>query len=232
MATDCVDHHRGTKRQAKEQAMSQSQHQADAVFLALNGRPQDDPLFVLERWLGEAKSQVGFMATAMSLATVSQSGDPDVRVVLLQAIRDEGLVFFTNLTSAKGQQILASGRAAACFHWPALGRQIRARGAVHQIADAYADHYFAGRPRGSQIGAHASDQSSVIADRSELISRAAALETSYAGAPVPRPPHWSGLCLVPSEIEFWEDGADRLHDRMLFTRLSGDEGWSAARLAP
>ncbi|HTO29211.1 MAG TPA: pyridoxamine 5'-phosphate oxidase [Devosia sp.] len=212
--------------------MSQIQHQTDAVFLALNGRPQDDPMFVLERWLGEARSQVGFMATAMSLATVSPSGDPDVRVVLLQSIRDDGLVFFTNLTSTKGKHMLATGKAAACFHWPALARQIRVRGTVRQVTDAYADQYFAGRPRGSQIGAHASAQSSVIADRSELISRATALENSYAGAPVPRPAHWSGLCLVPSEIEFWEDGADRLHDRMLFTRLSGDDGWSAVRLAP
>ena len=212
--------------------MSQTQHKTDAVFLAANDRPQDDPIFVFGRWLGEAKSQIGFSASAMSLATVTQSGDPDVRVVLLQSLRGDGLVFFTNLTSPKGQHILASGKAAACFHWPALGRQVRIRGMVHQVEDAYADQYFAGRPRGSQIGAHASAQSSVIADRAALIERANDLEHLFAGGTVPRPAHWSGMSLVPSAIEFWEDGADRLHDRMLFTRPIGGGTWSAARLAP
>ena len=212
--------------------MSQAQHRTDAIFLAANDRLQDDPIFVLERWLSEAKGQMGFPASAMSLATVSQSGDPDVRVVLLQSIRDDGLVFFTNLTSPKGRHMLASGKAAACFHWPALARQIRVRGVVRQVEDAYADQYFAGRPRGSQIGAHASAQSSVIADRAALIDRAIELENHFADQPIPRPAYWSGMCLVPSEIEFWEDGADRLHDRILFTRPIGGNGWSTARLAP
>ena len=212
--------------------MSQTQHRTDVVFLAANDRPQDDPMFVFGRWLGEAKSQIGFAASAMSLATVTQSGDPDVRVVLLQSTQGEGLVFFTNLTSPKGRHMLASGRAAACFHWPALGRQVRIRGAVHQVEDVYADQYFAGRPRGSQIGAHASTQSSVIADRAALIERTNELENRFAGRTVPRPAHWSGLSLVPSAIEFWEDGVDRLHDRMLFTRPIGGDVWSAARLAP
>ena len=212
--------------------MSEIQHRTDAIFLAANGQPPDDPMFVLERWLGEAKSQTGFAATAMSLATVTQSGDPDVRVVLLQAIRKDGLVFFTNLTSPKGKHMLANGKAAACFHWPALGRQVRVRGTVHRVEDAYADQYFASRPRGSQIGAHASAQSSIIADRAALIDRVNELGHRFAGASVPRPDHWSGMCLVPSEVEFWEDGADRLHDRMLFTRPVGAGLWSAARLAP
>lgn len=212
--------------------MSETQHRTDAIFLATKDRLQDDPMFVLERWLSEAKGQMGFLATAMSLATVSQSGDPDVRIVLLQSIRGDGLVFFTNLTSPKGQHILASGKAAACFHWPTLGRQVRVRGTVRQVEDAYADQYFAGRPRGSQIGAHASAQSSIIGDRATLIDRADELEARYAGGPVPRPAHWSGMSLQPSEIEFWEDGVHRLHDRMLFTRTMGADAWSAARLAP
>jgi pyridoxamine 5'-phosphate oxidase len=212
--------------------MSETQHRPDAVFLAANDRPQDDPMFVLERWLGEARSQVGFAASAMSLATVTSTGDPDVRIVLLQSIRDDRLVFFTNLTSPKGKQMQASGKAAACFHWPALGRQVRVRGTVHQVDDTYADQYFAGRPRGSQIGAHASAQSSVIADRATLIDQADEIADRFAGGPVPRPAHWSGICLVPSAIEFWEDGTDRLHDRMLFTRPIGAGVWSAARLAP
>jgi pyridoxamine 5'-phosphate oxidase len=212
--------------------MSQTQHKTDAVFLAANDCPQDDPIFVLGRWLGEAKSQIGFSASAMSLATVTQAGDPDVRVVLLQSIRGDGLVFFTNLTSPKGKHMLASGKAAACFHWPALGRQVRIRGIVHQVEDTYADQYFAGRPRGYQIGAHASAQSTFIADRAALIERANELENLFAGGAVPRPADWSGMSLVPSAIEFWEDGADRLHDRMLFTRPIGGGAWSAARLAP
>jgi pyridoxamine 5'-phosphate oxidase len=184
------------------------------------------------RWLDAAKQVSGFSATAMSLATVAEDGSPDVRIVLLQSVRDGGLVFFTNLESPKGRHMLATRRAAACFHWPALGRQVRLRGTVGLVEPDHADAYFASRPRGSQIGAHASPQSATIAGREDLIGRVAEACRRFAGEPVPRPENWSGFLLVPREVEFWEDGKDRLHDRLLFTRRKGTLSWSDRRLAP
>ena len=211
--------------------MSQG-YQPDRIFLDQGLPHRDDPIFTFERWYRAAKDVSGFPAQAMSLATVSGNGDPDVRVVLLQAVAGGGLVFFTNLSSVKGEQMLATGKAAACFHWPAMGRQVRLRGEVHQVEDNYADSYFSQRPRGAQIGAHASPQSSVISDRAALIDRVRDAEIRFENGPVPRPVHWSGMRLVPSQIEFWEDGDDRLHDRLLFTRSCADADWVADRLAP
>ena len=212
--------------------MTHAPRSADSVFLRLQGATIEDPLMVLDRWLLEAKNEIGFLATAMSLATATLEGDPDVRIVLLQSLRAGSLLFFTNLTSAKGKQVLSNPKAAACFHWPAMGRQVRIRGTIDQVDDNCADQYFAGRSRNSQIGAHASPQSSVIRDREELIELVHDADARFMGRPVPRPSHWSGLALSPEEIEFWEDGADRVHDRMLFRRAPGSDDWSAVRLAP
>jgi pyridoxamine 5'-phosphate oxidase len=212
--------------------MTASPRRIDAVFLELQGATTQYPLTVLDRWLLEAKNRIGFPSNAMSLATASPQGHPDVRIVLLQSIHEGGLVFFTNMDSAKGKQLLANPNAAACFHWPALGRQVRLRGRVRQVDEHYADQYFAGRPRASQVGAHASPQSAAIQDREALIHLVDQADARYAGRPVPRPSNWTGLSLQPDEIEFWEDGADRLHDRLLYTRTSGREGWTASRLAP
>lgn len=213
--------------------MSDTPSAADAVFLRHQvGATPEDPLVDLERWLVRAKKEIGFPATAMSLGTATTEGDPDVRIVLLQALHQGGLVFFTNLTSSKGSQLLANFKAAACFHWPSMGRQIRVRGSVHRVDDHYADHYFASRPRGSQIAAHASPQSTPIDDRAALIRLVNDVDIRFAGRLIPRPTHWTGLILVPAEIEFWEDGADRLHDRMLFRRSKESPGWTKSRLAP
>jgi pyridoxamine 5'-phosphate oxidase len=212
--------------------MTEVPRSTDSVFLRLKGATAEDPLTVLDRWLFEAKNQIGFPATAMSLATATPEGDPDVRIVLLQSLRAGGLLFFTNLSSAKGEQMLSNPKAAACLHWPAMGRQVRIRGTIDQVDDHCADQYFAGRSRSSQIGAHASPQSSVIRDREELVELVHDADARFAGRPVPRPSRWTGLALSPEEIEFWEDGADRLHDRMLFRRAPGSDDWSAARLAP
>ncbi|WP_171015884.1 pyridoxamine 5'-phosphate oxidase [Devosia sp. FKR38] len=203
----------------------------DSIFIARGESSQDDPLFTLERWLREARAAIGFAANAMALASVGSSGDPDVRVVLLQAIRHGELVFFTNLDSPKGRQLLQSGKAALCFYWPEMGRQVRVRGRAALVEEPFADEYFATRPRGSQIGAHASAQSTVIASRSALLDRVSAIDARYAGI-VPRPSWWSGFCVKPAEIEFWEDGVDRLHDRLLFSRSEADGAWSASRLSP
>lgn len=211
--------------------MSQS-YRPDPIFIDGDEQALEQPMAIFERWYRLARDLAGFPAQAMSLATASPEGEPDVRVVLLQAIVDDGLVFFTNLKSAKGRQMRGNSRAAACFHWPALGRQVRLRGRIHIVDNDYADRYFAGRPRGAQVGAHASQQSSVIESRAALLNRLQELDNQFADRPVPRPSHWSGLRLVPDQIEFWQDGSDRIHDRLLYVRQSDDLGWVADRLAP
>lgn len=194
------------------------------------GAAVHDPMDILGQWLRAAREQAGPLANAMSLATVDAAGRPDVRVVLLQSLTDGGLVFFTNLESPKGRQLTQTGVAAACFHWPVLGRQVRVRGSVRRLEDDAADDYFATRPRGSQIGAHASPQSRPIMDRSVLLRMIDQEDERFRDREVPRPAHWGGFVIEASEVEFWEDGADRLHDRMHFTSMSGR--WSAERLAP
>ncbi len=205
---------------------------ADIIFNSSTDAESLEPLGIFGRWLDDAKRESGFMATAMSLATVSRDGTPDVRMVLLQTVSAGGLVFFTNLKSAKGQHLQANNNAAACFHWPSWGRQVRLRGPVERVADRYADDYFSSRPRGAQIGAHASAQSAPIPSRASLEKRLRELEDQFLSGPVPRPEHWTGLRLIPDEIEFWEDGSNRLHDRLLFTRKAADDGWTAQRLSP
>jgi pyridoxamine 5'-phosphate oxidase len=206
-------------------------YRPDPVFID-EPQAKAPPMATFERWYGTAKDLVGFPANAMSLATVSPDGAPDVRIVLLQAIVEQGLVFFTNLNSIKGKHLRHNTKAAACFHWPSLGRQVRLRGDVHAVDDDYADRYFEGRPRRAQVGAHVSAQSSIIESRAQLLESLRRADLQFAEHPVPRPPHWSGLRLVPTQIEFWQDGTDRLHDRLLYLRAGDDTGWSVDRLAP
>lgn len=168
--------------------------------------------------------------TAMSLATVSPDGNPSVRIVLLKGVDERGFVFYTNLDSRKGRELIATPRVALCFYWPALDTQIRIEGTVEAVTDAEADAYFASRARESQIGAWASLQSETLASRAELLSRVAEVEKLYANQPVPRPPHWTGRRVVPERIEFWHAGEYRLHDRTLYER-DGD-GWTRRRLFP
>ncbi|MBX3725457.1 MAG: pyridoxamine 5'-phosphate oxidase [Xanthomonadales bacterium] len=171
--------------------------------------------------------------TAMSLATVDDLGQPCVRVVLLKALDARGFSFYTNTESDKGRQLASQPRAAICFLWKHLDQvvQVRAQGAVEAVDDAEADAYFASRPYGSQIGAWASDQSRPLADRATLERRIAEAQARFAGAPVPRPPHWGGYRLVPDRLEFWHGREYRLHDRFVFEREESNN-WRESRLFP
>ncbi len=188
-----------------------------------------DPFELFEAWLEEAKVSEINDPGAMALATVDSDGLPDVRMVLLNGRDRRGFVFFTNFGSAKGRELLANPKAALLFHWKSLRRQIRIRGAVEEVTTAEADAYFASRPRGSKVGAHASAQSRPLGSRSELVARSRTLDAEF-GDEVPRPDYWSGFRIKPVEIEFWKDGEFRLHDRVLF-RADGD-AWSRQRLNP
>jgi pyridoxamine 5'-phosphate oxidase len=169
-------------------------------------------------------------ADAMVLATADPAGGPSARTVLLKELDARGFVFYTNRTSRKAAELALLPRAALCFLWLPLGRQVRVVGGVEWVSEEDSDAYFATRPRGAQVGAWASGQSSVLGDRAELIARRDELEARFAGGPVPRPPHWGGYRVVPAEVEFWQGRPDRLHDRLRW-RL-GDDGWVLERLAP
>jgi pyridoxamine 5'-phosphate oxidase len=188
-----------------------------------------DPISLFGEWLAEAEASEPNDANAMALATVDSDGLPDVRMVLLKGHDANGFVFFTNFESAKGGQLLAHPQAAVLFHWKSLRRQVRVRGPVTEITTAESDAYFATRSRGSQIGAWASRQSRPLESRAALEAAVASLEAKYPGE-VPRPAYWRGFRLVPQEIEFWHDGAYRLHDRVVFRRV-GDR-WEKQRLYP
>lgn len=192
-----------------------------------------DPFAIFEVWLTQAiKTEIND-PTAMALASVDEAGIPDVRMVLMNGRDRRGIVFFTNLNSAKGQQLQAHPSAAALFHWKSMRRQIRLRGPIERVTDAESDAYFATRPARSRIGAHASDQSKPLASRAELINRADEIARTFGDTDIPRPAHWSGFRLKPTQIEFWQDGEFRLHDRVIFTRDSTDDSvWSHARLNP
>lgn len=167
---------------------------------------------------------------AFALGTVSDTGQPSVRIVLLKQVDDRGFVFYTNFESRKGRELLATKRAALCFHWQQLEVQVRVEGVARTVSDAEADAYFASRARGSQIGAWASIQSRVMALPGDLDDRVREIERRYAGETVPRPPHWSGFRVVPERIEFWRNMPSRLHVRHLYARDNG--GWRIERLYP
>lgn len=190
----------------------------------------EEPFSVFADWLKTAEAHEPNDANAMSLATVDARGMPNVRIVLLKGLDARGFVFYTNLESAKGNELAATGKAALCFHWKSVRRQVRVRGTIERVSNDEADAYYASRPRQSRIGAWASEQSRPLDARATLEARVAELEARYEGEDIPRPPHWSGTRVVPETVEFWQDGAFRLHDRCLFAR-AGD-GWSRQRLYP
>lgn len=189
-----------------------------------------EPFRLFSEWLADATASEPNDPNAMALATVDADGLPNVRMVLLKGADADGFVFFTNYESDKGRELLASRKAALCFHWKSLRRQIRVRGAIAPVETAEADAYFATRARGSRIGAWASKQSRPLESRFALEKAVAAYAAKYAIGEVPRPDHWSGFRLTPVAIEFWKDGQFRLHDRVRFTR-QGEE-WVRTRLYP
>jgi pyridoxamine 5'-phosphate oxidase len=203
---------------------------ADAKLRSGDFTAANDPFVLFSEWLAEAAETEPNDPNAMALATVDETGLPDIRMVLLKGYENGGFVFYTNLGSSKARELAGQPKAALLFHWKSLRRQIRVRGAVERVSDAEADAYFATRARLSQIGAWASRQSEPLESRFALEKAVARFTAKYAVGAVPRPPHWSGFRIVPQEIEFWRDGAFRLHDRIRFSRETG--GWSKARLFP
>ena len=192
-----------------------------------------DPLALFAVWLAEAYGSEPNDPNAMTLSTVDETGAPDARIVLLKDLDDRGFTFFTNLQSAKAVELAGDHRAALTFHWKSLRRQVRVRGPVETVSDAEADAYFATRARISRLGAWASEQSRTLDDPARLRERLAEQEKRFEGQEPPRPPHWSGYRLLPTAIEFWTDGAFRLHDRLLFEREQVEQPtWSARRLYP
>ncbi|MEJ8473394.1 pyridoxamine 5'-phosphate oxidase [Roseibium algae] len=190
------------------------------------------PFELFDEWLEDAKQSEVNDPNALSLASVDPSGLPNVRMVLLKGFDDRGFVFYTNLESAKGQELLSAGKAAMCFHWKSLRRQVRIRGAIVQVEDSEANEYYQSRARGSRIGAWASKQSRPLESRFALEKEVARYTAKFAIGDIPRPDHWSGVRLVPTSIEFWHDRPFRLHDRVLFTRNSDGDDWSKDRLYP
>jgi pyridoxamine 5'-phosphate oxidase len=219
----------------KPSAIPSSPSEADYLANVAAAEPlaaitDQDPIALFQRWFGEALKAEPSDANAMTLATVDADGMPDARIVLLKGADAAGFSFFTNLGSAKGQELAASPKAALVFHWKSLRRQVRVRGDVSPVSSEESDAYFATRARSSQIGAWASDQSRELPDRLAFERRIAEMGVRFGLGAVPRPPHWGGYRLTPRTIEFWRDRPFRLHERIVFDRAKG--GWTTRRLYP
>ncbi|MBM3781879.1 MAG: pyridoxamine 5'-phosphate oxidase [Acidobacteria bacterium] len=189
-----------------------------------------DPFIQFRQWFDEAVRAELLEPNAMTLATVSPSGDPAARTVLLKGLDDTGFVFFTNYESAKGRDLSTRPRACLLFFWAELERQVRITGQAARLRPDESLEYFRSRPRGSQLGAWVSPQSQIIASRATLDDALAQLEVTYADGDIPLPPFWGGYRVVPDAVEFWQGRTSRLHDRLLYTRQGDD--WSRVRLAP
>jgi pyridoxamine 5'-phosphate oxidase len=189
-----------------------------------------DPLVQFGRWLAEAEEASLVEPTAMAVSTVAPNGVPSSRFVLLRGFDDRGFAFYTNHLSEKAEELAANPHAALLFGWLALHRQVRVTGDVERFDDEEADAYFAGRPRGSQLGAWASPQSAVVVDRAEIDRLVADAERRFEDAPIPRPDFWGGYRVRPTSVEFWQGRPNRLHDRLRYRR--DGESWAIERLAP
>lgn len=192
----------------------------------------EEPFALFEAWLAEAEASETNDPEAMTLATVDEAGLPDARMVLCKGVGPDGLAFYSNAESAKGRELADHPVAAALFHWKSLRRQVRFRGLVVPLPDAEADAYFATRARQSRIGAWASRQSRPLDSREALEAEAEAWARRFGDGDVPRPPYWRGWRLAPVQIEFWRDGAFRLHDRVEFRRADVGAPWERRRLYP
>jgi pyridoxamine 5'-phosphate oxidase len=193
---------------------------------------ETDPLARFNAWFAEAEKAEPNDPNAMTLATVGPDGMPAARMVLLKGVDEQGFVFYTNFESRKGQHLIDHPKAALCFHWKSLRRQVRLRGPVEVVSDQEADEYFMSRPRGSRIGAWASKQSRPLESRFALEKAVAEYTARHAIGEIPRPDYWSGFRIRPLSIEFWHDRPFRLHDRVEFRRETPDGGWTKVRMYP
>jgi pyridoxamine 5'-phosphate oxidase len=189
-----------------------------------------DPYLLFGQWFNEATEAESTLPEAISLATATKAGRPSVRMVLLKEFGPDGLVFYTNGGSQKGREIAENPFGAICLFWKSLNRQIRAEGPLLQVSAEKADEYFAGRPRISQLGAWASDQSRHLPERAELVQRLHDAEKKFEGQIVPRPAYWIGFRMLPEKLEFWQDVPNRLHDRLIYRRAGN--GWTTERFYP
>lgn len=189
-----------------------------------------DPHALFERWFREAREAGLYLPESMALATATPDGRPSVRQVLLKAHDERGFVFYTNYESRKAEEMAENPRASLAIHWPILQRQVRIDGSVQKTSAEESEAYFGSRPRGSRIGAWASDQSSVLASRQELEQRVREARERFGSGEIPLPPFWGGYRVVPETIEFWQGRANRLHDRLRFRRV--EDGWDVDRLYP
>ncbi len=190
-----------------------------------------DPIAQFRAWFEEALAANLHEPNAMTLATATPDGHPSARVVLLKGFDERGFVFYTNYEGRKGQEMEQNPHAALVFYWGELQRQVRIEGRVSRVPERESDSYYASRPRGSRLGAWASEQSRPVEDRSLLERRLRELETEYEGRPVPRPAFWGGCRVEPEAVEFWQGRENRLHDRIVYRR-AGDGGWEIERLQP
>jgi pyridoxamine 5'-phosphate oxidase len=193
--------------------------------------PPADPLAQFRLWLTDAEGLGLLNPHACTLATVAPDDLPPTRTVLLKGLDERGVTIFTNYESRKARALATHPLASLLFYWDKLARQIRVEGRISKASEAESDAYFAGRPRGSQIGAWASPQSEPIASRAELQAMVGKIKAKYEGGDVPRPPFWGGYRLSLDRIEFWQGKTDRLHDRMVY-EPDGDGGWTTTRLGP
>ena len=192
-----------------------------------------NPFVQFERWFADARAQQPHLPEAMTVATASADGTVSARMSLLKGFDQHGFVFFTNYGSRKAEQIRENPHVALCFFWPDPDRQVRVEGGAVKITEEESDAYFSTRPRGSQLGAWASDQSKVlVGGRGDLDARFRQLESTYRDKVVPRPPHWGGFRVIPNLIEFWQGRADRLHDRFVYRLRTDANDWVIERLSP
>ena len=207
-------------------------NQKNSLDIDLCFKDLDNPIELFEEWFNEAKKSEINDPNALALATVGKKGIPSVRMVLLKGFSNKGFIFYTNLNSRKSNEIKSNPNASMCFHWKSLLRQIRIVGKLSNVLDTEADNYYESRSYGSRIGAWASNQSSVLNSREELLKSIKLFKKKYPDEKkVPRPKHWSGWILDPHEIEFWLDGEDRIHERLKYIKKENNE-WEKKLLSP